>query len=193
MISSLKGIVQDIFEHSFVLDVAGVGYEVFSVPAALQKIHQGDELLVYTHHHVREDAQALYGFASSEERMLFRKLINVSGIGPKSALAALSAAPLLQLIQAIQLEDHAIFQGVSGIGPKTAKRLVMELRNAVEGMEFQGEPGAGGDYSRQADLLAAMEQLGYPPKEILPYLKEGDWQAMSLDEAIRSLLQKMRR
>ena len=124
MISYLIGTIHNVFENSFIIEVQGVGYEVFASAGFLQKVRPGEEAEVYIHHHIREDNQSLYGFETLDERQLFKKLLSVNGVGPKSALAALSAAPLNELIRAIQLEDHSVFQSVSGIGPRAALGLL---------------------------------------------------------------------
>ncbi len=192
MISSLKGTVQEILEHALILDVQGVGYEVVAVPSLLQKIRVEDSLMLYTHLHIREDAHTLFGFSSLQERKLFRKLISVSGIGPKSAMAALSAAPMPQLVQAIHMEDYKVFDAVPGIGPKTAKRLVMELRNAIDAEEFQVESGDSNASSQRGDLISALEALGYSSKEILAHLGNRDYSSMTLQEAVRDVLKSMK-
>ena len=125
---------------------------------------------------------------------MFQKLISVSGIGPKSALAALGAAPLNELIRAIQLEDHTVFQAVSGIGPKTAKRVVMELKNKVDAVEFVDATGEGDQTSSvRSDLIAALKQLGYSTGEVLPVIREMDLSQMPVEDAIKEVLKMMKR
>lgn len=194
MISYLIGTIHHVFEDSFIIQVSGVGYEVFAVSSLLQQIKSGQELEVYTHHHVREDNQSLYGFATLEERQLFKKLISVSGIGPKSGLAALGAAPLNELIRAIQLEDHSVFQSVSGIGPKTAKRVVIELKNKVDAIEFVHASGEGDQTSSvRSDLIEALGQLGYSSGEVLPVIRDMDLSKMPVEDAIKDVLKLMKK
>lgn len=191
MISYLIGTIHHVFEKSFIIQVSGIGYEVFTVSSLLQQIKSGQELEVYIHHHIREDNQSLYGFATLEERQLFKKLISVSGIGPKSALSALGAAPLNELIRAIQLEDHSVFQAVSGIGPKTAKRVVLELKNKVD--VVAGDPQAFGEEagsSVRQDVVAALDQLGYSGSEIREMIAPMDLSKMSVEEALKQALKK---
>jgi len=189
MISYLIGTIHHVFDESFIILAQGVGYEVFATGSMLQKLRSGDEAEVYVHHHIREDNQSLYGFASMDEREMFQKLISVSGIGPKSALAALGAAPLGELIMAIQSEDHSVFQSVPGIGPKTAKRVVLELKSKVEGVALSpvGDEDTMAS-SNRSDVLAALEQLGYSSSEILPYIREMDLSKVSIEEAIKDIL-----
>lgn len=189
MISYLTGTIHQISPSSLTLLVNGVGYEVMCGAAILQEAKVGETLDLSIHHHIREDAQTLYGFLSSQERGLFQKFLSVNGVGPKSALAALSAAPKQELVRAIQLEDHSIFQTVSGIGPKTAKRIVIELKSKVEwdsGIELAGDESVA---SVRHDVKEALEQLGYKPIEIQAMMQGVELSEMSLDEAIKKMLQ----
>jgi Holliday junction DNA helicase RuvA len=113
-----------------VLDVGGVGYLVAATPRALRLADGVDEATLVTYLHVREDALQLYGFADADERELFVRLLSVSGIGPKVALAILSGSTPAELRRAIALEDSARFQAIPGIGRKTAERIVLELKGA---------------------------------------------------------------
>ena len=137
MIHHITGKLAEKKAPTLVIDVNGIGYEINAPMSTFYQLpNVGDTITLLTHFVVREDAQLLYGFFTEQERKLFRALIKVNGVGPKTGLALLSAAPMNELIRAIQLEDHAVFQAVSGIGPKTAKRLVLELRSVFEDVEI---------------------------------------------------------
>lgn len=153
-------------EASYVLiDVAGVGYEVHTslqtystLPATNQRVK------LFTHHHVREDAQTLFGFATSDEKALFLDLVSVSGIGPNTALGMLSAMPPAEMRTAIVSENVRAVQAIKGIGPKTAQRLILELKDKMRraGVVSDGSP----TYRQQAnpvreEALAALVALGF--------------------------------
>lgn len=192
MISFLIGTIQEVLEQSIILLVGGVGYEVVLPTSLLQSVEVGQEFSVSTHHHIREDQQVLYGFSDLAERDLFRQFLSVNGVGPKSALAALSAAPRRELITAIQVEDHSVFQSVSGIGPKTAKRLVLELKSKIawDDIPTSLQESTAPNSIRQ-DLLLALEQLGYQARVIQPVVAELDLQEMQLEQAIKEVLKRL--
>jgi Holliday junction DNA helicase RuvA len=167
------------------VEVGGVGYELdvpmstfYALPAT------GGSVSLFTHLVVREDAHNLYGFASAEERSVFRQLIRVSGIGPRTALAVLSGLSVGDLAQAVALQDAARLVRIPGIGKKTAERLLLELKGKLA--EAVGEPAG----ERGADVLNALVALGYSDKEALVAVK-GLAPDMPLAEAIRAALKTL--
>lgn len=133
MINFLRGTVAYIESDYAVLDVNGVGYQVYmSNPYELA--NKEDELLLYTHQHVREDAILLYGFVTQEEQALFRKLIEVSGIGPRVAMGILSGGRPEAFVTAVQSEDLAYLTKLPGIGKKTAQRIILDLKDKLGGL-----------------------------------------------------------
>lgn len=166
MIAALTGRVLFCRAGSVVLDVGGVGYEVYLTRAAIALVPATDgEIFVHVHTSVREDAIVLYGFLEQAEKELFLQLISVSGIGPKLALAILSGMKSNDLIQAIMLQDVRLLTSLPGVGKKTAERLCMELKDKVSGIAVSGStlptdiPAAPGSVA--ADVLSALENLGY--------------------------------
>jgi Holliday junction DNA helicase RuvA len=148
-----------------VLEVAGVGYLVAASSAALRKADGGDEVVVETYLHVREDALQLYGFADAAERELFTQLLTVNGVGPKVALAIVSGSSAADLRRAIALEDAARFQAIPGIGRKTAERIVLELKGKLGSDEvtpLAAVTGAGAPHVTARDALV---ELGYSVAE----------------------------
>lgn len=133
MIAFLKGSVAGKTPSSLYLDVNGVGYEVLMSQSNLSKLPEtGQPASVYTYLQVREDAMALFGFLSLEEKALFEKLIGVTGVGPKMALAALSVYSPSQLANAIAAQDAAAVQRIPGVGKKTAQRIILELKGSLD-------------------------------------------------------------
>ncbi|MDQ1136629.1 Holliday junction DNA helicase RuvA [Microbacterium sp. SORGH_AS 1204] len=127
MISSLHGTAAHVADDSLVVVVGGVGFSVAVTAQMARTVHAGSEVHLHTNLIVREDALSLYGFESREELTVFTQLISVTGVGPKSALGVLSSLTVPQIAQAVADDDDAPFRRVSGIGPKTAKLIVVQL------------------------------------------------------------------
>jgi Holliday junction DNA helicase RuvA len=160
VISRLRGTPAGRTVDGLVIDVGGVGYLVSATPSVVRRAEGATELTVETYLHVREDALQLYGFADGAERALFVRLLGVSGVGPKVALAVVSSASPDELQRAIALKDPARFQAIPGIGKKTAERIVLELEGSIaETVAI----AAGGDGERARELVArdALVELGY--------------------------------
>lgn len=133
MIAFLRGLLVEKTSDMAFLDVAGVGYGVGMSSTSLSKLPDlGQEVRIYTYMQVREDAVSLYGFLNPDEKNLFMRLIGVSGIGPKVALAALSTYAAEALIAAIVAQDNAAISRIPGVGKKTASRILLELKDAFE-------------------------------------------------------------
>jgi Holliday junction DNA helicase RuvA len=164
MIARLRGKAVARDAEGIVLEVGGVGYRVLATPSAIQKADGADDVVVETHLHVREDALQLYGFADAAERELFEKLLSVSGVGPKVALAIVSGYSPAELTRAIVREDAALFQTIPGIGKKTAQRVVLELKERIAPLAAVEGPhlGAGDGHVVARDALV---ELGYSPAE----------------------------
>lgn len=174
MIGRLRGMPLEIGDGVAVVDVGGVGYEVEITAAAAASLAAARDsakpVELSTHLVAREDAMALYGFANATERDLFRSLIKVSGIGPKLALALLSAVSPQQFAAAIGSGDVAAITRVPGIGKKTADRLVVELRDRVHALAAAPAESAGNDASREAAM--ALMALGYRQAEAATMIGE---------------------
>ncbi|HSN73847.1 MAG TPA: Holliday junction branch migration protein RuvA, partial [Anaerolineae bacterium] len=131
MIASIEGIILSRQPDSLVLGLGGLGVRVYAPADLLATVRPGDELFLHTYLHVREQELALYGFASEQDMALFQLLLGVSGIGPKSALAILSALPADALRLAISQEQPGVLSRVPGIGKKTAEKIVLELKDKI--------------------------------------------------------------
>lgn len=188
MIASLHGIVDATDQDSVVVQVGGVGFRVF-VPQTLLETLGGSshEVTLYTHLHVRENELALYGCASEEELGLFRLLLGVSGIGPKVALSILSFLTPDRLQAAIVQEDVATLARVPGIGPKTAKKLVFDLKDKVAVGLPPGKPQPVLTEA-DADLIAALTTLGYSVAEAQEAIRHLPREPLPLEEQIRLAL-----
>ena len=170
MITFVEGILVEKAPARAVLNVQGVGYEVFISLNSFDRLpNEGEKLRLLTYHHVREDIQALYGFTSEEERRLFIMLLGVSGIGPKLALSALSGLTVREFKAAIAGSDIKRLSSISGIGKKTAERLVVELRDALgKGESLEALAAGKAPESRDVrsrDAILALISLGYKQAE----------------------------
>lgn len=170
MIGRLVGILVDKNPLQLLVDCNGVGYEVsvpmstfYNLPAA------GEKISLLTHFVVREDAQLLYGFGTTEERELFRQLIKISGVGARTALSLLSGMSVTDLAQAVTLQEPARLTRIPGVGKKTAERLLLELKGKL-GADLGAAGGAAPDVN--TDILNALLALGYSDKEAMLALKQ---------------------
>jgi Holliday junction DNA helicase RuvA len=173
VIARLRGKAVAWSAEGLVLDVGGVGYLLHATPDAVRKAEGGEEAVLETHLHVREDALQLYGFADAGERELFEQLLAVSGVGPKVALAIVSGYSPGELRRAIVREDAALFQTIPGIGKKTAQRVVLELKEKITPLAAVEAPhlGAGDGHVVARDALV---ELGYSVAEAEQRLAETD-------------------
>jgi Holliday junction DNA helicase RuvA len=188
MIASLTGVVVAVGQDWVVVQVGGVGFQVF-VPQRLagELEGTGQELMLFTHLHVRENELTLYGCGSEEELALFRLVQTVSGIGPKVALSILSFLPPDRLRTALAQEDVTTLARVPGIGPKTAKKLVFDLKDKVAAAVPVGEP-APALVEADADLIAALTGLGYSVAEAQEAIRHLPREPLPLEEKVRLAL-----
>lgn len=163
MIGKLKGKVDFLGNGFIILDVNDVGYKIFVPSNVYADLKTGDEIILYIHTHVKEDILALYGFSSYNELAFYELLLGVSGVGPKAGLNIVSAISYEKIENAISKQDPTVLYAVSGIGKKTAEKIVIELKNKV-GVLAEGNIFAKG--SESEDIIVALEGLGYSRHEI---------------------------
>jgi Holliday junction DNA helicase RuvA len=188
MIASLKGLVTTTTQDSVVVQVGGVGLQVFVPQTILDSLTgPGQEVTLHTHLHVRETEMALYGCGSEDELALFRLLLGVSGIGPKVALSILSFLPPDHLRTAIAQEDAPMLARVPGIGPKTAKKMIFDLKDKV-GAGLPEAPPLAALTEADADLIAALTSLGYSAAEAQEAIRALPREALPLEERVRLAL-----
>lgn len=195
MIASLTGKVATVRADSAVIVVGGVGYKVFAGPSTLATLLPGADGSVWTHHLVREDLQALYGFRTEDELGFFELLITVTGVGPKVGLAIVSSRPVADLQLAIMQGDEAVLTSVSGVGKRLAGRIVLELKEkvAAAGSAGGGSAGAG---AAESEVVAALQALGYTPgesKEAARSAVAGLAPGASLEDRVKAALRALRR
>ncbi len=167
MIASLDGMVGAVFADSLIVEVGGIGYRVFCAPAVLAAVRVGERTKLFTHHLVREDVQALYGFRTPEELGFFGLLQTVTGVGPKVALAIVGSRAVGDLQLAILSEDLALLTAVSGVGKKLAARVVLELKEKVAAAGVAAGATAGSP-AGESEVVAALLALGYSARRGTP-------------------------
>ncbi len=192
MIAYLKGKVIAKPNNYLIIETAGVGYQVFAGENFLAEIKTGSEQELYIHHRVREDANDLYGFKDLEDLNLFELLLSVSGVGPKSALAVLSLASSDDIKEAIVRGDASLLTKVSGIGKKTAERLVLELKNKVMRVS-SGTNLVGGGTNVLGDELDALMSLGYAMNEAREALNKVEASITSTPGRVKAALKYLAR
>ena len=192
MIGFLRGVLVARHPPQLLVEVGGVGYEVEAPMSTFYQLPEtGEPVRLLTHLLVREDAHVLYGFASEEERQLFRNLIKVGGVGARIALAILSGISVDAFARCVQAEDAASLTKIPGVGRKTAERLIVEMRDRLKktgaGVAQSIASGAAGSPSDEA--FGALVALGYRPAEAQRLLKQVEEQADTTEAMIRAALQ----
>ena len=196
MIASLDGLVAAIGLDSLIVEVGGVGYRVYASPSVLASVAPAGRLKLFTHHVVREDLQALYGFRTAEELGFFGLLLTVTGVGPKVAMAIVGSRPTAELQLAIMQQDQAVLVSIPGIGKRLAERVIFELKEkvaaaGVAALGVAGQPGGG-----EGDVVGALQALGYS----LPEAREASRVAIgmagpgaSLEDRVKAALRMLAR
>ncbi|MDR3294818.1 MAG: Holliday junction branch migration protein RuvA [Clostridiales Family XIII bacterium] len=204
MIYSIKGEISAKLDGKIVLEAGGIGYEV-SVPdnSPAYRRAEGEQTLLYTAMIVREDDVSLYGFSDKESLSLFRKLLTVSGVGAKAAMAVLSAMPFSELTRAIVFEDAAMLTRANGIGKKSAERIILELKDKVRVYVESGAAQAlhpdanapAGQGGPAAEATEALIGLGYSRSEataaVLAVADGADGDALTTEGYIKQALKRM--
>lgn len=168
MIASVDGIVAGVAADSLVLEVGGIGYRIYVAPAVIATAEPGKRLKLHTHHLVREDLQALYGFRTIDELGFFGLLLTVTGVGPRVALAILGSRPVAELQLAILAGDEAVLTSISGVGKRLAGRIILELKEKVAAAGSAASVGGGprgGGAPTEGEVVAALLALGYTQAE----------------------------
>ena len=188
MISYLKGKILIKKPNYIIIEVGGLGYQVFCNLSTTGKLKEGEEVSIYTHHYVKEDAQNLYGFLSLPELELFKNLIAISGVGPKSGLNVLAVASVEDIIRAILSEDPALLKSVSGIGTKTAERIVVELKSKIGKLSKEITDKDTQAAPRDIEVIEALIGLGYSRKEVVDVARQIPSEVTDVSERIRAVL-----
>jgi len=196
MIGSLIGLIKEKKPSLLLLEVNGVGYEIHvPLSTSFQLPKNGESAYLLTHLVVREDQHTLYGFATEEERKLFRTLIKISGVGAKMALTILSGINVNGFVQSVINEDIDTLVHLPGIGKKTAERLIVEMKDRVEGITDNLESSASSTSENSTVIEArnALVNLGYKNNEAKKILDNIDTNGLSVEELLRQALKSLNR
>jgi Holliday junction DNA helicase RuvA len=193
MIGSLRGRLTLKQAPSVIIECHGVGYEVETpMSTFLELPPTGDELFLFTHMVVREDAQMLYGFATEEERALFRMLLKISGVGAKMGLAVLSAMSVDGFRRCVEHEDAVSLVKVPGVGKKTAERLIIEMRDRIDTPAApSGATTVDVRAGAKSEAVDALISLGYKPREVQKLVGELDVDGKTAEDIIRLALRQV--
>jgi Holliday junction DNA helicase RuvA len=193
MITQIKGKLVEKNPTQVVVDCNGIGYEINISLYTFSSLSSDENIKLFTHLQVREDAHILYGFFTVLERAVFRLLISVSGIGTSTARTMLSSLTPVEIQQAIATEDIPTIQGVKGIGLKTAQRVIIELKDKIKSLQGTDEIPVFKSNTIKEETLSALEVLGYSRKaseKVVDKLIQGDPDS-SVEELIKSALNKL--
>jgi Holliday junction DNA helicase RuvA len=193
MIGSIRGRLALKQPPRIIVECSGVGYEIETPMSTFLELPQlGAEVFLHTHLQVREDAQSLFGFGTPEEKLLFRGLVRVSGVGAKIALAILSGMGVADFGRCVLHEDSAMLMKIPGVGRKTAERLIIEMRDRID--QQAAMPKAAGGVAARTDARSeafdALVALGYKPQEVKRLLGHLDVDDKSAEDIIRSALRQ---
>lgn len=191
MFAYIKGKLEEKLSHYVVVETMGIGYKIFMSETAISQIGEiGDNVKIHTHYHVREDDISLYGFLSNDELKMFELLLSVSGIGAKSAITMLSNITPSEFAMSIITNDISKLTKVPGIGPKSAQRIVLELKDKLkteQAIAKTEEVKAVIHTNENTDeAISALQILGYNRKEIEKVLEKLDDPSMSVEDMIRN-------
>jgi len=191
MISLIKGTVVESGDRYVIIDTGNIGYKVWVTADSLHNLQIGKPVSMWTHFAVRENSQDLYGFVAKSERDIFELLITVSGIGPKTALNILSLTSAESLVQAVRTSSVAHLVKVSGLGKKTAEKIVLELKDKLGGITGAISDSLSAGMSSDADAIEALKALGYATDEAREALKKIDPSISDTGAKIKAALKKL--
>ncbi len=197
MINQITGKILQKSPTEATLDVGGVGFQVFIPVTTFDRLPDtGETVTIFTHLHVREDAMQLFGFSTKQEKELFRKLITISGVGPKLAQTVMSGLSYDELIRAIQQGNVLQLNKIAGVGKKTAERLVVELRDKLTEVQLAEEhPGVKTTDTIQAEALLALTTLGYSrnasENALRGAIAERNGENVTIEELIKAALRRL--
>lgn len=196
-----KGTVEFVGPEYIVIENNGIGYQISTPNPFIYSSKMNTNVTVYTYHYVREDLMALYGFETREEKKLFTKLLNVSGIGPKGALAILASGEVQQVVSAIENEDESFLIKFPGVGKKTARQMILDLKGKLQDIVPDYFPNlfnadtfqsaAESTNSAFEEAILALKALGYSDKEVKKISPELRKEQLSTDQYIKKALQRL--
>lgn len=201
MYEFVKGPLEFVCPEYIVIENNGIGYQISTPNPFIYSSKMNTNVTVYTYHYVREDLMALYGFETREEKKLFTKLLNVSGIGPKGALAILASGEVQQVVSAIENEDESFLVKFPGVGKKTARQMILDLKGKLQDIVPDYFPNlfnadtfptaAESTNNAFEEAVLALKALGYSDKELKKISPELRKEQLSTDQYIKKALQRL--
>jgi len=199
MIGRLRGEIVHKQPPNLMVDVHGVGYELEAPMSTFYNLPaQGEQVVLFTHLAIRDDAHVLYGFSNESERTLFRTLLRISGVGAKMALAILSGMSAEEFARCVQSDDTAALVRLPGIGKKTAERLVIEMRDRLDKLEISGSTpiqsrtgSTAVSATSVSDAVGALVALGYKPNEASRMVRSVESEGLASEDIIRAALKSV--
>jgi Holliday junction DNA helicase RuvA len=185
MIARLTGTVIDRLERTLIVDVGGVGYEVAAPTALKERLLVGATATFYTYHHVSADQETLFGFSDAQELQYFKLLLTVPSVGPRTALNILDVAPPALLAQAVSTGDHKLLTKVSGVGRKTAERILVELREKFKHVVVVSASG-----TIQQEAIAALVSIGFSTAQAREAVQNLPQDVTTVEQAVREVLKQ---
>jgi len=185
MIASLTGIVSEIEEKNLIIVVSGVGYRVIALGALLAVAKVGEELTIRIYHHTNDSGQSLFGFSAKEDVQVFELLLTVPSVGPRTAMNILDVAPPATLAQAVAAKDVKLLTKVSGVGRKTAERILVELKE-----KFKDTPITGIVSDVGEEAISVLVNMGYTQSQARDVLQKLPDDIQTVEEAVKAVLQR---
>lgn len=195
MYAHFYGKIDSILKDKVIIDVNNIGYEIYMPESEISRLEIGEQVKIYTHLNVREDDMKLFGFLTYETLEFFRKLILVSGVGPKVALGIISNISTSDMCIAIATEDVALLKQIPGIGPKMAQKIIFELKDKITNEDLISTSSKSGTSKfanlNEQEAITALQVLGYSLKQIKDVLSKVDISNCSVEEIIKKVLKEM--
>lgn len=195
MYAHFYGKIDSILKDKVIIDVNNIGYEIYMPESEISRLEIGEQIKIYTHLNVREDDMKLFGFLTYETLEFFRKLILVSGVGPKVSLGIISNISTSDMCIAIATEDVALLKQIPGIGPKMAQKIIFELKDKITNEDLISTSSKSGTSkfanSNEQEAITALQVLGYSLKQIKDVLSKVDISNCSVEEIIKKVLKEM--
>lgn len=189
MIGYLEGEIIKKYDRRCILKCGALGYRIFMANNSLSKVQENSDIVkVFTYPVQREDTQELYGFTSPEELELFEMLITVSGVGPRSALAMVDEIPFEMLVSAIMRGEEAVLRGVSGVGQKTAQKIIIDLKSKAALLATEATLASSGSVAEDVDIIEALKSLGYSAYQAREAVKQVSPETAGLEKRIEEAL-----
>lgn len=197
MYAHFNGVIEEVFKDRVIIDVNNIGYEVYLPESDILNLSEGKNIKIYTYTHIREDDMKLFGFLSKENLSFFKKLISVSGVGPKVGLGIISNITPDEMCIAIATDNILVLKSIPGIGPKMAQKIIFELKDKILKEDFEKIEGKSSKKSvsneHVTEAITALQVLGYSQREIKDVISKLNIENDSVENVIKKVLKEMQK